>query len=792
MANQRLDPRYPMVRSWRLRAVLALGFVALLGAGEVAAAPEAFFGITLNENRGASTFSGHSFTLTNQSTAGEKITSISLDISSSIFPDIVFDPDGIAGDIVAKCFSADSGKAETGWISPADKCTDPFSGPHNDGWDIMSLDFADFDPSETFTFSIDIDHNSTRGSAGNAPGGAISGFELSGSALTVEFDSGATLSTSIFPQPGSEGGGQNLVKAGGPSAPSVQLVGLSDPATTATASQTVRVTGVAGEDIRLYAVEASMLQGTTAIFDRDPFEANTARAITEVSATIGGGGTVDIPVTLTAESAHGGLNHFFAAVEDSDGSGRTSPRSNVAIARLTIPCSGDGDCDDSNACTGSEVCEGSVCEPDEDLVCDDGLTCTGIETCSTSNGCKPGTPVDCEDGIACTADTCDEATLGCTHSPNDASCDDGNPCNGAEVCGASGCESGAGSVDCDDGIACTVDSCDETTLDCIHVPEDSACDDGLSCNGAETCGASGCESGTTVDCDDGVSCTDDACTEPGGQCDHTPVDASCSDGDACNGTETCGASGCESGSPVDCDDGIACTIDSCATESGACSNEPDDSICDDGAFCNGDEQCSAVNGCVDGDDPCDDSIACTVDSCNESGDSCGFAPSDAACTDGSACNGSEVCSEVSGCGPGDDAPACSELESFCAEAACTEPGGDCEVTPRNEGQVCDAATDACRLDSVCVEGECTEAPLCDPECERCDDGNCASLCGNPIDSEVDAVTTADALFVLRAALSLETCAPCVCDVVNAGAITATDTLAVLQVAVGLDVRLDCP
>jgi hypothetical protein len=51
-----------------------------------------------------------------------------------------------------------------------------------------------------------------------------------------------------------------------------------------------------------------------------------------------------------------------------------------------------------------------------------------------------------------------------------------------------------GAVDCviDDGIACTVDYCDPYT-GCVHRPDDAVCDDGAFCKGTETCGASGCE-----------------------------------------------------------------------------------------------------------------------------------------------------------------------------------------------------------------------------------------------------------------------------------------------------------
>ena len=45
-------------------------------------------------------------------------------------------------------------------------------------------------------------------------------------------------------------------------------------------------------------------------------------------------------------------------------------------------------------------------------------------------------------------------------------------------------------------------------------------------------------------------------------------DASCGDGNICNGVETCQAGVCTAGTPLDCDDGDPCTMDSCAPASG--------------------------------------------------------------------------------------------------------------------------------------------------------------------------------------------------------------------------------
>ncbi|MEM1413520.1 MAG: hypothetical protein AAGH15_01400 [Myxococcota bacterium] len=90
--------------------------------------------------------------------------------------------------------------------------------------------------------------------------------------------------------------------------------------------------------------------------------------------------------------------------------------------------------------------------------CDDGCFCNGAERCE-DGVCVAG-PDACEDGADCTAHTCDEATDGCTSTSNDALCDDGNVCNGAERCTALGCTRGAPLVCTDDGDPCTLERCD--------------------------------------------------------------------------------------------------------------------------------------------------------------------------------------------------------------------------------------------------------------------------------------------------------------------------------------------
>ena len=114
---------------------------------------------------------------------------------------------------------------------------------------------------------------------------------------------------------------------------------------------------------------------------------------------------------------------------------------------------------------------------------------------------------------------------------------------------------------------------------------DGQCDDGLYCNGAETCnlGTSTCQAGTAPSCGDAFSCTTDSCNETTNSCDHVANDAACSDGNVCTGAETCNVTlGCQGGTPLNCDDTVACTSDTCDTALG-CQHADN---CTGGQVCN--------------------------------------------------------------------------------------------------------------------------------------------------------------------------------------------------------------
>jgi len=92
-------------------------------------------------------------------------------------------------------------------------------------------------------------------------------------------------------------------------------------------------------------------------------------------------------------------------------------------------------------------------------------------------------------------------------------------------------------------------------------------------------------------------------------------DPECSDGLFCNGAETCVATVCQPGTPPNCNDSIACTADSCNEGTDTCDHVPNNALCSDGLFCNGNEVCNVGSGCADGPDPC-------TGTCDEVNDVC--------------------------------------------------------------------------------------------------------------------------------------------------------------------------
>ena len=383
-------------------------------------------------------------------------------------------------------------------------------------------------------------------------------------------------------------------------------------------------------------------------------------------------------------------------------------------------------CNDSVGCTDDSCNEGtdSCDNVPNDASCDNGQYCDGVETCDALVDCQAGTAVDCDDGVGCTSDSCNESTDSCDNTASDANCVDALFCNGAETCDPV--------LDCQAGSdPCPGQICDEPTDTCLDCQTNGDCDDGVYCNGAETCTGGTCQGGSPVNCNDGVGCTDDSCNESTDSCDNTAHDSNCDNGLYCDGAETCDSLlDCQSGTAVNCDDGVGCTNDSCNEGTDSCDNVANDANCDNGLYCDGTETCDAVLDCQGGTAVnCDDGVDCTDDSCNETTDSCDNIANDANCDDTFFCNGAETCHATLDCQAGNDpcpGESCDEGADVCISVTCNgngtcESGEDCSTCPND----CISGGGG----TSCGDGVCQ--PSAGEDCRTCDLDCRGKLNGNP-------------------------------------------------------------
>ncbi|MFO1462508.1 MAG: vWA domain-containing protein [bacterium] len=488
-------------------------------------------------------------------------------------------------------------------------------------------------------------------------------------------------------------------------------------------------------------------------------------------------------------------------------------------------CNSDADCNDGNSCTDEYCNEEHECvRSNNSDPCDDGLFCNGKDTCGAGscsihagdpcatggecadscneekNSCNDPIGTACtDDGNVCTDNQCNGQGA-CVAVNNTASCDDGDKCTEKDLCSGGKC--GGTEINCDDGISCTPDSCNPDTgacenptdececnsdadcndgnsctdeycneeHECVRSNNSDPCDDGLFCNGKDTCGAGSCsvhagdpcagggecadscdeaknscnDPEGTVCTDDGNVCTDNQCNGQGA-CVAVNNSASCDDGDLCSEKDICSGGECN-GKTKNCDDGIECTPDSCNPDTGACENPTDececnsDADCDDGNSCT-DEYCSEEHECVrsNNSDPCNDGLFCNgkdtcgggscsihagdpcagggecADSCDEKADSCND-PAGTVCTDDgnvctdNQCNGQGACVAVNNTASCDDGNLCT-IEDTCSEGSCQSgEQKSCDDGRSCSGDSCDPKTGQCQNDLS--ECGCSEDPDC--------------------------------------------------------------------------------
>ncbi len=252
-------------------------------------------------------------------------------------------------------------------------------------------------------------------------------------------------------------------------------------------------------------------------------------------------------------------------------------------------------------------------------------------------------------------------------------------------------------ADCDDHIPCTVDNCDVSAT-CSHTGVDSMCTAPQHCVVGVGCSATMTCTDATM-CDDAIACTLDTCNV-GNVCGHMPINSMCS-----APTPVCDATmGCIAGmapectTTAQCDDSIACTVDSCAADM-TCRHMAVDSLC--GAS----ETCDASSGCVmrhdcttvaDCMNPsfwnfCDGIPVCSAEfGCMN--------PAPRMCDDGNRCT-TDMCDRTAGTN-GACTTACDRTQTGCdSDPACVTAAPSCTgafaITPHLTAAMSGAASCAC-------------------------------------------------------------------------------------------------
>jgi hypothetical protein len=231
---------------------------------------------------------------------------------------------------------------------------------------------------------------------------------------------------------------------------------------------------------------------------------------------------------------------------------------------------------------------------------------------------------------------------------------------------------------------------------------DSDCDDGLFCNGPETCVAQLCQPGTDPcpgqDCDEVgdtcITCDDDGTCELGEDCHGCPGDC------PMGGGAVCGNGVCETADGEDC---VSCPADC----SGRLSGKPSQRYC-----------------CGDGSAPY--GVTCDDPRCTDGGSTCTSEPGAASCCGDGTCEGLEDsyncaidCGEPGYCGDGTCDP---------DEDACDCPQ-DCGAPPLVETDCADGLDDDCDSSIDCADPDCAADPACAclPRGDPCAaDGDCCS------------------------------------------------------------------
>jgi hypothetical protein len=266
----------------------------------------------------------------------------------------------------------------------------------------------------------------------------------------------------------------------------------------------------------------------------------------------------------------------------------TADSCNAQTGCVHAPLTG-GTCNDQNACTQTDSCQNGVCTGSNPV------TCGGASGCKMAGTCNPATGqcssqnmpngTDCNDGNACTqtdecqggvcqgsnpvscpgadqchvAGTCNPANGQCTqgNKPNGTDCNDNNACTQTDECQGGVCQ-GSNPVSCAAADQCHLaGTCNPANGQCTqgNKPNGTDCNDGNACTQTDECMGGNCQGSNPVTCTPLNQCRLAGTCNPGtGLCTSPEKDdgVGCNDGNMCTAGDMCLNGSCIPGAPMLC------------------------------------------------------------------------------------------------------------------------------------------------------------------------------------------------------------------------------------------------
>ena len=319
----------------------------------------------------------------------------------------------------------------------------------------------------------------------------------------------------------------------------------------------------------------------------------------------------------------------------------------------------------------------------------------------------PGPAINCNDGLGCTANSCNSTSFECSTLPvfcadpgglcTDVTCSSSTPLISINSTATTSYACPSVSVVCDDYNTCTDDFCDADT-GCYFINNSDGCDDGDFCTVFDQCSNGTC-AGVPRYCDQPDQCIFYYCSSQTSSC---LQDNNTLNGQTCFGSCLGAFYECLNGSCLEvippCDDSIACTVDSYDCDHGECMYIPDSNLCGNWT----DPACGLY--------VCDSDVGCVVSPFT--GQFCGQNIS-------SVCDPADVCGSDGLCiqaySPNTTAcntPAICEAQMYC------DGMGQCPNATLLSGTQCYTPHLACDGPSFC-NGESSSCPPPTTDVSRC-------------------------------------------------------------------------